>query len=314
MTLDGTVPSLAEKWRAARLVGTFKGVTALTNGVVVRPPARPDEDVAKAVKEALELDPATRNATVDATSSAGTVTIRGSADVGPQRELLAEVASRVPGVREVDTLGGGRLARRHPRRRGGRGRREREASRRRAPGRNARRRRGGRAARRPVGRRREPRATRGGGAGHRSPGWRRSNSARCASTGWRTSARSGAQRAPPSDAHLVGRRAVASSGERSPASELSSCPACAPNRGSSRSRATSMISGPKTSRRSRARHTSERRVAGRGPHNRGPRKHRRSDATTEAQVLRGIYEDLTARDSPDVRATTWRTGGSRSRE
>ena len=105
VTLDGTVPSLAEKWRAARLVGTFKGVTALTNGVVVRPPARPDEDVAKAVKEALELDPATRNATVDATSSAGTVTIRGSATSDLQRELLAEVASRVPGVREVDTLG-----------------------------------------------------------------------------------------------------------------------------------------------------------------------------------------------------------------
>ena len=52
--------------------------------------------------EQIHANRATRNATVKATSKEGTVTIRGVADSESQREVLAELASRVVGVRELD--------------------------------------------------------------------------------------------------------------------------------------------------------------------------------------------------------------------
>lgn len=104
VTLSGTVPTLGAKWRAARLADTFKGATSLTSGIAVSPSARPDTEIANAVNDAIKGDPATRSGKVDASSSAATVTMRGTADSYLQRELMADAASRVPGVQEVNTL------------------------------------------------------------------------------------------------------------------------------------------------------------------------------------------------------------------
>jgi osmotically-inducible protein OsmY len=103
VTIAGSVPTLAAKWRAARLAATFKGATAVTNGIVVSSPARPDAELSKAVNEAIKLDPATRNAKVEVTASASTVTMRGAADSYMQRKLLTDLASRVRGVQDVNT-------------------------------------------------------------------------------------------------------------------------------------------------------------------------------------------------------------------
>jgi osmotically-inducible protein OsmY len=102
VTLGGTVPTLSAKNRAAQLVSRFKGVSALTNGLVVTAPARSDAEIKKAVSTAIQRDAATRTAKVQVTSEAGAVSLRGSADSPTQRDLLAEVASRVSGVGQVN--------------------------------------------------------------------------------------------------------------------------------------------------------------------------------------------------------------------
>jgi osmotically-inducible protein OsmY len=104
VALEGSVLTLAAKRRVENLVGSLKGVRSLINGILVDTPTptRPDADVAKDVTVAIKRDPATRKANVRVTVSAGTVTLRGTADSATQRELLAEGASRVRGVEVVN--------------------------------------------------------------------------------------------------------------------------------------------------------------------------------------------------------------------
>jgi osmotically-inducible protein OsmY len=99
--LAGSVGSLSSKRRAARLVAGHEGARALDNGIVVEAPARPDEVIGADVTDAIRRDPATRTADVKATASGATVTIAGSVDSSTQREDLSEVASRVPGVKDI---------------------------------------------------------------------------------------------------------------------------------------------------------------------------------------------------------------------
>ncbi len=100
VSLGGPVPTLAKKLRAGRVVSSFKGARTLENGIVVNP-ARADADIAAAVTDAIESDPATRGLHLAATAIHGVVTIRGSAESPTQREVLSELASRVAGVQQV---------------------------------------------------------------------------------------------------------------------------------------------------------------------------------------------------------------------
>lgn len=100
VTLDGSTRTLAAKTRAAELIEGFKGVSGLTNRIAVDAWGS-DADITKAVTDAIHHDPAVRSAKVRITCEADVVTIRGSADSTTQRDVLAEVASRVRGVRQV---------------------------------------------------------------------------------------------------------------------------------------------------------------------------------------------------------------------
>ena len=102
VTLRGTVATLAAERRANQLVATFKGATSLIDALVAGGPVRPDPEITKAANAAIKRDPATRKSNVQATASAGTVTLSGTVDSVTQRELLAEDVSRVPGVRAVN--------------------------------------------------------------------------------------------------------------------------------------------------------------------------------------------------------------------
>ncbi|MGH7295963.1 MAG: BON domain-containing protein, partial [Polyangiaceae bacterium] len=99
--LGGTVRTLAQKWRAERLAGGFKGAVAVTDGVVVTAAPRADADIARDVDEAIANYPATRSAGVKVTVAGATVTLGGTTDSSAQRDLVAELASRVQGVRDV---------------------------------------------------------------------------------------------------------------------------------------------------------------------------------------------------------------------
>ncbi|MGA7121220.1 MAG: BON domain-containing protein, partial [Polyangiaceae bacterium] len=67
----------------------------------MKTPARPDPEIAKEVDDPMKSDRATHSASVLASVSAAKVTLRGTADSYSQRELMAEIASRVPGVQAV---------------------------------------------------------------------------------------------------------------------------------------------------------------------------------------------------------------------
>ena len=105
VALGGTVRTLAQKRRAERLVGGFKGAAAVTDGLVVSAVHRADAEIARDVDEAIETDPATRSASVKVAVSGATVTLSGTVDSSAQRDLVAEVASRVQGVLEVHLAG-----------------------------------------------------------------------------------------------------------------------------------------------------------------------------------------------------------------
>jgi osmotically-inducible protein OsmY len=104
VTLGGTVPTLAAKWRAVQLAGDFKGATSVTNGIRVSAPVPPlpDAEIVEELKNAIKSDPATRSASVEVTANQGTVSIRGTADSYAQRDLLGYAASGVRGVQEVN--------------------------------------------------------------------------------------------------------------------------------------------------------------------------------------------------------------------
>lgn len=101
VSLAGSVPTLADRWRASRVAGTFKGATSVDNGIVVNAIARSDEEIGSSVDDAIRANRVTRSTQVHASSLGGAVTIRGSAESPSQREELSEVAARVPGVRRV---------------------------------------------------------------------------------------------------------------------------------------------------------------------------------------------------------------------
>jgi osmotically-inducible protein OsmY len=104
VTLAGTVPTLAAKWRAAQLAGDLKGASSLVNGIHVNVPvlARSDAEIADELEEAIKEDPATHSAKGEVTVHQGTVSVRGTADSYSQRDLLGYAASRVRGVQEVN--------------------------------------------------------------------------------------------------------------------------------------------------------------------------------------------------------------------
>ena len=101
VVLFGAVPTLAAKWRVARLVGTFKGALSLTDGILVSAAARPDAELARDVNGAIQSDAATQDTTVRATADTDTVTLSGAANSYAQRELIADIASHVRGVRDL---------------------------------------------------------------------------------------------------------------------------------------------------------------------------------------------------------------------
>jgi osmotically-inducible protein OsmY len=104
VTLTGAVSAVPAKNRAEELVGTLKGARSVVDQIVVNAPNRSDVDIVTAVTESIHGDPATRSANVQVTSLGQLVTLRGDVASSTQRELIADAASRVTGVRDIKLL------------------------------------------------------------------------------------------------------------------------------------------------------------------------------------------------------------------
>lgn len=104
--LTGEVSTYLEKWRAVRAAERVHGVRAVADEIVVRLPGeyeRTDADIARAVANALEWDPAVPT-TVKATVKDGHVTLRGEVEWEYQREAAQRAVRHLMGVRGVTDL------------------------------------------------------------------------------------------------------------------------------------------------------------------------------------------------------------------
>lgn len=101
-SLSGSVGSLFEKERAREIVEAIRGVRAVVDQVIVMPVARTDPQIKSDVESALHNDIATRGYAISVAVADGKVTLSGTSDSWQQKQMFAEVAKAVPGVKALD--------------------------------------------------------------------------------------------------------------------------------------------------------------------------------------------------------------------
>lgn len=107
VTLTGTVESFLKKWAAERAALRVEGVRAVVNHIEVVPRGigvRTDEDIARAVANALEENPAIPAKRIKARVEEGRVTLEGEVDWHYQRREAEENARRISGAKSVINL------------------------------------------------------------------------------------------------------------------------------------------------------------------------------------------------------------------
>lgn len=103
VTLNGTVSNLLAKDRATKLATTVRGVRSVVNRLNVEPTVmRTDTEIAQQVEQALLADPATESYEVSTVVNNGVVTLEGTVESWPERQLAARVAKGVIGVKDVN--------------------------------------------------------------------------------------------------------------------------------------------------------------------------------------------------------------------
>jgi osmotically-inducible protein OsmY len=95
VTLRGYVADQSEAERVARIIRSVPGVMQVHRKLIT------DEDMARAVTDAIRSDPGTRAAEVQVIAHHGTVDISGTAPDPATARKIESVASRVPGVQVV---------------------------------------------------------------------------------------------------------------------------------------------------------------------------------------------------------------------
>jgi osmotically-inducible protein OsmY len=103
VVLTGTVLTDFEKAHAARVAGGVPGVTAVKNQIlVVRDPAGPGSDLARRVRETLLQDPTLKVAALAIeTEATDTIILHGIVNSAELKARIGQVASTVPGVKQV---------------------------------------------------------------------------------------------------------------------------------------------------------------------------------------------------------------------
>jgi osmotically-inducible protein OsmY len=107
VSLMGSVDSYAKRWAAEEAAHRVKGVVAVVNDIEVHLPStaeRSDEDIAKAIVNALQWDAFVPVEKLDVTVSKGWVTLRGQVEWEYQRKDAERVIRRITGVRGVTNL------------------------------------------------------------------------------------------------------------------------------------------------------------------------------------------------------------------
>jgi osmotically-inducible protein OsmY len=101
VVLSGMVDNLLARERARKRAERVKGVRAVVNNLVVKPVERNDAVILTDVKRALLTDPATDAYEVQVSVDQGIVTLRGTVDSWQEKQLSAQVARSVKGIKAV---------------------------------------------------------------------------------------------------------------------------------------------------------------------------------------------------------------------
>lgn len=102
VTLSGTVDNLLAKDQAVRIAESIKGVRGIVDNISVFPVRRTDQDIKKDVMQTLASDPATAPYKIDVTVKNGVVTLSGKVKFWNGRQLVAQLAKGVRGVKEMN--------------------------------------------------------------------------------------------------------------------------------------------------------------------------------------------------------------------
>ena len=93
VTLSGVVETIHEKALAENLVASTYGAKAVVNNLVVRPPVSKDDEIRKAIEEAVKSTPVLQKQDIQVNVSEGVVTLKGTVDTLAQN-LAAENAAK----------------------------------------------------------------------------------------------------------------------------------------------------------------------------------------------------------------------------
>ncbi len=107
VTLTGTVHTFTQNWAAEHAALRVSGVRAVANNIIVRPAGmafRSDTDLARAIADTLEWNPATPFEQIDIRVSDGHVTLEGEVDWNFQREQTVAATKRIKGVKAITNL------------------------------------------------------------------------------------------------------------------------------------------------------------------------------------------------------------------
>jgi len=102
VTLSGSVNNILSKDRAVRIAETIKAVRVVVNNIEVSPVYRSDEQIRNDVQKALLNDPATESYEIDVKVDDGRVILTGTVESWAEKELAAEVAKGVKGIKELE--------------------------------------------------------------------------------------------------------------------------------------------------------------------------------------------------------------------
>lgn len=104
VTLSGAVGSYLARMAAQEAAHSVRGVRAVANEITVRVPAfaeRTDEDIARAVLNALAWDAAIPADLLDVSVTDGWITLKGEVEWHTQRDAAERVVRRLAGVRGI---------------------------------------------------------------------------------------------------------------------------------------------------------------------------------------------------------------------
>lgn len=105
VTLRGTVQASRRKLAAQEIAAACSGCRGVRNELVVEPPGTPsDEEIAAAVRRALEAQADIQKDVITLDVHSGLVTLRGSVRTARERTLAADVARAARGVVDVHDL------------------------------------------------------------------------------------------------------------------------------------------------------------------------------------------------------------------